>query len=219
MFKASDACAMDAGFRQHDGWDCSTLLCASMTAAAKKEMRVAALAKRTDVRMTRGPEASFSLPRYVLSVVPAGKTVAGYWAIGSELDLGPTLAALHKRGNFLALPVTGAKGTPLVFRSWAPGDALEKGPMGTSHPAAAAPLVTPDVVLVPLLAFDASGNRLGYGAGFYDRTFRQMRGKGPFEAWGVAFDEQEEPAVPYEHTDEYLNGVITDRRVIRRKDA
>jgi 5-formyltetrahydrofolate cyclo-ligase len=190
-----------------------------VTAAAKKEMRRAALAKRTDVQMTRGPEASFSLPWHVLSAVPAGKLVAGYWAIGSELDLGPTLAALHKRGNPLALPVTGARGTPLVFRVWQPGHPLEKGPMGTSHPTASAPEAAPEVVLVPLLAFDARGNRLGYGAGFYDRTFQQMRAKGPFEAWGVAFDEQEEPAVPYEHTDEYLNGIITDRRVIRRKDA
>lgn len=187
-----------------------------MTAAAKKEMRRLALAKRTDVKLTRGPEASLSLPSRVLSVVPEGASVAGYWAIGSEVDLGPTLAALHKRGHRLALPVTGAKGTPLVFRSWAPGDPLEKGPMGTSHPHGSAAPIVPDVVLVPLLAFDARGNRLGYGAGFYDRTFRQMRSQGPFEAWGIAFDEQEEPSVPFEGTDEYLNGVITDRRVIRR---
>jgi 5-formyltetrahydrofolate cyclo-ligase len=165
--------------------------------------------------MTRGPEASFLMARQVQAVVSPGAIVAGYWAIGDELDLGPTLTALAARGDRLALPVTGRRGSALVFRQWVPGEPLESGPMGTSHPRPSAPAVTPTVLLIPLLAFDARGARLGYGAGFYDRTLAALRAAGPVAAWGIAFDEQEEPEVPIDSRDQPLTGIITDRRVIR----
>ena len=186
-----------------------------MAALDKKTLRLEALAKRADLHMTRGPEASFMMARQVLGIVAPGSIVAGYWAIGNELDLGPTMSALAERGDVLAVPVTGARGTPLVFRRWAPGEPLEKGAMGTSHPPAAAPEVSPNVVLLPLVAFDGRGTRLGYGAGFYDRTLRQLRAAGPLDAWGIAFDEQEEPALPSDGGDETMSGILTDRRVIR----
>lgn len=186
-----------------------------MSALDKKTLRREALARRAEVHLTRGPEASFLLAKQVQSIVPTGSVVAGYWAIGTELDLGPTMAALAARGDTLALPVTGEKGTPLVFRKWAPGEKLDRGLMGTSHPAEGSPEVTPRVILLPLVAFAAKGGRLGYGAGFYDRTLKALRAAGSLEAWGVAFDEQEEPNLPTDAADQVMTGVITDRRIIR----
>lgn len=186
-----------------------------MAAPDKKALRREALAKRADVHLTRGPEASFLIAKQVLGAIPVGSVVAGYWAIGNELDLGPTMAALSGRGDTLALPVTGERGTPLVFRKWVPGQPLEKGPMGTSHPAPSAPEITPNVILLPLVSFDAKGTRIGYGAGFYDRTLKQLRQKGQLVAWGVAFDEQELPSLPADSGDEPMDGILTDRRVIR----
>ncbi len=104
--------------------------------------------------------------------------------------------------------------TALSFHEWLPGAALERSKFGVREPDASAPALRPAVVLVPLLAFDRSGARLGYGAGYYDRSLRQLRSAEPVVAIGIAFDEQEFPEIPTEPQDEPLDMILTPSRVI-----
>ncbi|MBL8629881.1 MAG: 5-formyltetrahydrofolate cyclo-ligase [Rhodospirillaceae bacterium] len=185
--------------------------------AAKIELRRRALAARNEVFQARGEAAAASLASQVARIKRRSDHViiAGYWPLGSEIDCRPALHDLHKEGWGIALPVAGARGDRLLFRQWTPGQQLEAGPFGTSHPGPSAPMVEPNILLVPLLAFDMKGNRLGYGAAYYDRTLHALRSTRRVEAWGFAFDEQEVPEVPAEATDQKLDGVITDRRLLR----
>ena len=119
-----------------------------------------------------------------------GSIVSGFSAIRDEIDAGPLLARLADQGYRLALPVMQGKGKPLLFRAWAPGDAMDTAVWGIAEPKPDKPVLEPDVVLVPLLAFDSRGWRLGYGGGFYDRTLAALRARKPIVAVGLAYDEQ-----------------------------
>ena len=141
---------------------------------------------------------------------PAGALVAGTWPMGEEADPRPLLAALAERGHPLALPMVTAKASPLRFRRWSPGEALEKGPHGTHQPLASAPEVTPDILLVPLLAFDPEGHRLGYGGGYYDRTLEGLRAARKVLAIGLAFAAQQAEALPATAHDQRLDWIITE---------
>ena len=141
-----------------------------------------------------------------------GAVVSGFWPMGEEIDVRPLLIQLHSRGYRCALPVVTPKGTPLVFRAWAPDDVLEAGGFGTSHPPATQGEVTPDVALVPLLAFDVAGYRLGYGGGYYDRTLEKLRG-GRVLAVGVAYSFQQIEAVPHGPQDQRLDWIVTEERI------
>ena len=147
--------------------------------------------------------------------VPAGAVVAGYWTTGDELDVRPLLAALDDAGYRCALPVAAAPGAVLVFRRWRTGDVLTAGRSGVMEPGADVEAVTPDVVITPLLAFDRSGYRLGYGAGYYDRTLRALRGAGPVVAVGVGFAAQGVDAVPHDAADERLDWMVTEAGAVR----
>lgn len=143
----------------------------------------------------------------------AGTVVAGYWPQGSELDVRPLMNRLAAMGADLVLPVTRGADLPLEFRRWRPGDTLEPGAHGISQPTSAAPVAVPAVLLVPLLAFDARGWRLGYGAGYYDRTLAELRGRllmpRPL-AVGIAYAVQEISALPHHAGDQRLDGVATE---------
>ena len=140
--------------------------------------------------------------------------VAGYWPMGDELDLRPLLQALHTRGFALALPVMVGAARPLIFRRWQPGYPLCTAEFGTQEPTADQAVSRPDILLVPLLAFDAQGGRLGYGGGFYDRTLAQLRTEGGRVcALGVALSAQEVPAVVCGPHDQPLDGIITEQGV------
>jgi 5-formyltetrahydrofolate cyclo-ligase len=145
---------------------------------------------------------------------PAGAAVSGFWPIGEELDIRPLLHALHARGHPIVLPVTPRRGNPLTFRLWQPGDALEPERFGTFRPIGAER--APDFLLVPLLAFDRRGYRLGYGAGFYDRTLESLPGR---FALGVAYAMQEQPEVPAGPRDMRLDAVATETGVVFCKDT
>ncbi len=147
--------------------------------------------------------------------IKPGTVISGFAAIRDEINPSPLMTWLHAEGVRLALPVMQGRGKPLLLRSWSPGDAMAPAAWGIAEPLDDKPEVDPDVVLVPLLAFDASGYRLGYGGGFYDRTLNKLRKMKPVVAVGLAYDEQRVDAVPVESYDEKLDWVLTPSGPLR----
>ncbi|MEZ5648500.1 MAG: 5-formyltetrahydrofolate cyclo-ligase [Alphaproteobacteria bacterium] len=142
--------------------------------------------------------------------------LGAYWPISSEIDLHPLLKALHDRKQCIAMPAIERANAPLVFRAWHPTVVMRAGPFGTFEPDPEAPPRFPTVLLVPQLAFDRRGYRLGYGGGFYDRTIPTLRAKQPiFLTIGIAFAEQEVSEIPSESTDIRLDYIVTDTGIIR----
>jgi 5-formyltetrahydrofolate cyclo-ligase len=143
--------------------------------------------------------------------LPDAAVVSGYWRLGSELDPRPCLRRLAARGHRLALPRMQGERRPLAFHRWQEDDHLIAGGFGVMQPDPMAPLVAPEVLLVPLLAFDRRGGRLGYGKGYYDRTLRALREEGAGRlAIGLAFALQEVAEVPLAASDEPLDVVVTE---------
>lgn len=147
--------------------------------------------------------------------VGAGVAVAAYWPVGDEADVRPLLSYLHGMGALCLLPVVDAAGKPLSFRRWSPGQPLDGGPLGTWQPAATAEQGIPAVLLVPLLAFDRRGYRLGQGGGYYDRTLPLLRDRAKVEAVGVGYSCQEVETVPFGPTDARLDWVVTEETAFR----
>ncbi|RVV99347.1 5-formyltetrahydrofolate cyclo-ligase [Mesobaculum littorinae] len=141
-----------------------------------------------------------------------GRIVAGYMPIRSELDPRPAMEAEAARRP-VCVPVIEARGAPLIFRQWTPDATLIPGTFGALIPERSATLV-PDVVIVPLVAFDRQGGRLGYGGGFYDRTLAGLRDRGAALAIGFAYAAQEVGDLPIEPTDIPLDWVVTEDEVI-----
>lgn len=141
----------------------------------------------------------------------AGKVLAGYWPMKGEPDPRPAMAA-HQ--GPLCLPVVPGRGVPLVFRRWQ-GEPLEPGPLGTSQPPASLPEVRPQVLIVPMLAFDSRLDRLGYGGGYYDRTLAQLRDIGPITAIGLAWAGQRVDSLPIGPFDQRLDLIVTDAEILR----
>jgi 5-formyltetrahydrofolate cyclo-ligase len=149
--------------------------------------------------------------RYEQPVEPPA-VVGGFWPMAEELDIRPLMIELINQGCQLALPVVVAKKQPLMFRAWRPGDPLEAGAFGTLQPTARRAVVEPEVLIVPLLAVDEEGWRLGYGGGFYDRTLEALRASKRVIAVGVGFNEQIVPEVPHDPNDQRLDWLLTDKR-------
>ena len=141
--------------------------------------------------------------------------VAGYLPLGSEIDARPLMQRLAGAGAALALPVVVAPDAPLEFRHWDLAAALEPDALGVPAPPRSAALVHPDLVIVPLLAFDRAGGRLGQGGGFYDRTLAALRRVRPVFALGLAYAGQEAPEVPAEPHDQRLDAILTETEFIR----
>ena len=134
--------------------------------------------------------------------------ISGFASLPEEFRVWPLLRRLHADGQPLAMPVMQGKDLPLLFRAWTPGDAMDRAVWGIAEPKTDKPQLEPDIVLAPLLAFDASGWRLGYGGGYYDRTLRALRAHKPIVAVGLAYDEQQVDAVPHLDYDERLDWVL-----------
>ena len=177
----------------------------------KRELRARCTNLRADAARQRPDAASIAGRRLVEELLPsAGDVVAGYQAFRSELDPLPAMVELHKRGVKLCLPVVVAKHQPLAFRSWEPGTAMKRGVFGVDVPVDGRDC-TPALAIVPLLAWDRAGGRLGYGGGFYDRTLHALRGTGQLRrAIGLAYAAQEVPEVPRGAMDALLDGLVTE---------
>jgi 5-formyltetrahydrofolate cyclo-ligase len=177
---------------------------------------VEAAARRRAVWQKSGAEAARDVAAQGLKLIETFQNLSvagGYFPIRDELDPLDFLTAVRARGIRIALPQT-RPGPDLAFAEWLPGSALAKGRFGIPEPAAGSPEAIPDIVLVPLLAFDRRGGRLGYGAGYYDAALRRLRGGGLAIAIGIAFDEQELAAIPQEPQDERLDMILTPSRIV-----
>jgi 5-formyltetrahydrofolate cyclo-ligase len=180
--------------------------------AAKSAARTAAFARRKAAHADAARLTPAATDRLVAALAGA-RIIAGYMPIRTEIDPRPAMAALRDRGARLCLPVIEGPGLPLSFHAWAPGDALVSGPFGALIPARDAPLI-PDALIVPLVAFDRAGGRLGYGGGFYDRSLAQLRARGPVMAVGFAYAAQQAPSLPQEATDQPLTAIVTEAETL-----
>ena len=177
----------------------------------KRELRRTALARRDALDQFWRVEASLEMAETAKEqiAIGPGAIVSGFSAIRDEIDPAALLDRLHAEGHHLCLPVMQGNGQPLVFRAWTPGDAMGKVQWGIAEPLPDKPELEPDIVLVPLLAFDGDGYRLGYGGGFYDRTLQRLRTLKPVIAIGIAYDELKVDAVPHQGYDQRLDWVLT----------
>jgi 5-formyltetrahydrofolate cyclo-ligase len=188
---------------------------ADLIAAAKAELRRTVLARREALPATMRVAAAETLAARGLPIeVPQGATVSAYSPLKSEISPVPLMRRLADAGAKLALPVVVGRGHPLTMRAWAFGEALGSGVWGIREPKPEAPEVFPDILLVPLAAFDRAGYRLGYGAGYYDMTIARLRGMKKISTLGIAFAAQEVADLPKTDHDEKLDFVLTEREVI-----
>jgi 5-formyltetrahydrofolate cyclo-ligase len=180
---------------------------------SKADLRKTALDARDAMEVDARMAASEKLAARGLPFeVAAGAVVSGYSPIRSELDPAPLMKKLAAQGAKLALPAVLARGKSLVFRAWSPSDRLRLGPLGILEPSLAAAELVPDIMLVPLAAFDRLGHRIGYGAGHYDFTLAHLRKAKPITAIGLAFAAQEIKAVPALAHDVALDYVLTEKK-------
>lgn len=185
--------------------------------SAKRKLREAMLLKRQQVPHVAMLSASESVARHFADhpILSFAASFAGYRAVRGELDVMPVFTMMRRYEKAMGLPRMVAKDAPLVFHHWQPGASLTRHMLGIEEPSAEQEILVPEVVLVPLLAFDGDGYRLGYGAGFYDRTMQALREAPtpPPLFIGVAYSMQEVEHVPAGEHDQPLDGIITEHGV------
>jgi 5-formyltetrahydrofolate cyclo-ligase len=183
----------------------------SSDAPPKDELRAAALARRDALDAEQRAGAAVAIATRMLPLdITSSTVVAGYAPIRSEIDPALLMQSLAGQGAALAMPAISRPDAALAFRAWKPGEALVRGALGTYEPSANIVEVVPDIVLVPLVAFDRAGHRIGYGAGYYDRTLEALRRQKTLVAIGLAFTVQEIPQVPALPHDVRLDYVLTE---------
>jgi 5-formyltetrahydrofolate cyclo-ligase len=182
-----------------------------MIAELKEEVRRRALANRALLKQSV-PELSHRMAEIFVSRIPLppASVVSAYVAIGEEADPAPLLESLRARGHTVVLPRVVGRGKPLEFHRYEAGAPLVPGGFGLLQPARDWPIIDPDILAVPLLAFDGEGYRVGYGAGFYDRTLARLRAARDVVAVGFAFAAQEFPEVPHDENDQRLDWIVTE---------
>ncbi|HEX8809613.1 MAG TPA: 5-formyltetrahydrofolate cyclo-ligase [Xanthobacteraceae bacterium] len=186
----------------------------------KAQLRREALARRDalPVEIRKAVAEAIAARAFPLAVAP-GVIVSGFMPLKSEINPLPLMRKLADAGARLALPVVIGLGKPLIMRSWQWGEPLVPGVWGIRQPPPTAPELQPDVLLVPLLAFDRRGHRIGYGAGYYDLTIAQLRAKKPIAAVGIAFAVQEVESLPRTAFDARLDLVLTENETIDLRNA
>ncbi|HHW34951.1 MAG TPA: 5-formyltetrahydrofolate cyclo-ligase [Paracoccus solventivorans] len=176
-------------------------------AAAKAALRRAALTARA----AGGDQAALDRNLRAALAPHAGQVLSGYWPMKGEPDPRP---AMGVHDGPLCLPVVPGRGVPLIFRRWQ-GEDLTPGPLGTSQPPDSLPEILPEVLIVPMLAFDSRLHRLGYGGGYYDRTLEMLRAIGPVTAIGLAWQVQRVDSLPVGPFDQKLDLLVTDTEILR----
>ena len=183
---------------------------------SKEAHRQAAFQKRLRVPTAAGKLAAHQMMENFLRDVPlkTGAIIAGYWPVNAEINVLPLMMQLQQRGYACALPTMVKKNAPLVFRNWTEKMPMRVNAYGIKEPVSAkSTVVRPDILIVPMLAFDAAGGRMGYGLGFYGLTLRQLKTAAPLIAVGVAYDLQKLDRVPPESHDCTMDMVVTDKNV------
>ena len=190
------------------------------TLQMKAELRRAGQARRDALpaEVRKAVVEAIAARPFPLAIAP-GMIVSGFMPLKSEINPLPLMRKLADVGARLALPVVAGRGMPLIMRAWSWGEPLVPGVWGIREPGPAAATVEPDIVLVPLLAFDRSGHRIGYGAGYYDLTIAQLRANKPVVAVGIAFAAQEIETVPRTAFDAQLDLVLTENETIDLRNA
>jgi len=179
---------------------------------AKADLRRAQIARRPALHAA-DPEAGRRACRHFLSAIgfPAGADVSAYLPVGDEFEVLPFADTAHAFGHRVGMPVVVGKGKPLQFRLWTPETELVAGVMGIPIPPDDAEVILPRLLLVPMMAFDRQGYRLGYGGGFYDRTLALIRALDPEAlAVGVCYAGLEIESVPHDHLDQRLDWIVTE---------
>jgi 5-formyltetrahydrofolate cyclo-ligase len=186
------------------------------SADSKARLRQSALQRRRslgpDVRAAFSGRLAAEGLRLAMDWRP--RIVSAFHPIRDEPDTLALLAALTGAGIATALPITVSRGTPLTFCLWRPGEPTIAGVMNIPEPLPHSLVVEPDLLFVPLAAFDRRGHRIGFGAGHYDRTLAYLRAKGPIRAVGIAYAASEVDAVPDEPHDELLDFILTETELI-----
>ncbi len=176
----------------------------------KRQLRTAARTHRATLTRAGFAQAIAAYARDL--ALPKGAVVAGYHPIRDEADPRALMSVLSEQGHSLALPVVAMARSALIFRSWKTGDPLVPNAWGIAEPLVTAPEIVPAIVLVPLLAFDGRGHRLGYGGGYYDRTIDALPG---VRSVGIAYAGQEVIEVPREPHDHALDMIVAENGVRR----
>jgi 5-formyltetrahydrofolate cyclo-ligase len=187
------------------------------TQSAKAALRAEALARRDALPPAERAAAAAAIAGRAFPVqVVAGTIVAGFSPMKakSEINPIPLLRKLADAGAQLALPAIAGRGLPLIMRAWNFGAPLKPGQWGIFEPTPEASEVAPDILIVPLAAFDRAGHRIGYGAGYYDMTIHALRARKKVVTIGIAFAAQEILKVPATERDARLDLVLTERETI-----
>lgn len=183
-------------------------------AKKKSDARKLAFAARKTAHDTGLDEAANRNLIGQLALYRDAQIIAAYMPIRTEVSPFATMTILHGQEKRICVPVIQGEGQPLKFQEWTPDCEMVDGPFGASVPAMGA-FLQPDVVITPLVAFDRKGYRLGYGGGFYDRSFEELNAVKPVIAVGFAYGAQELSRVPTEQTDHKLNAIVTEADVLR----
>lgn len=180
--------------------------------ALKAQLRAEVLARRDALSPQARAAGAQAAAETILKEIPElaqAPLVGAFWPIRSEIDPRPLIEALFARGQRVALPKVTKQG--LVFREWRAGEELVKGGFGLSEPRDDLPPLDPTALIVPLAAFDRAGQRIGYGAGYYDQAIERLSKNGPVLTIGIAFSAQEIPEVPAEPHDRPLDHMVTEQ--------
>ena len=176
----------------------------------KSDLRRQLRARRAELALANPDAAERVVAHLPMGKLPALAGFSGYRAMGSELDPSPLIRHLAETGAIFALPALKDAEAPLEFRAWDPHDRLVADLAGVPSPPPHAPLIHPDLVIAPLLAFDRRGGRLGQGGGHYDRTLEALRAHRPVFVLGLAYAGQEVDQVPCEPHDQRLDAILTE---------
>ena len=183
----------------------------------KDRLRTLLYKRRAVAAKHAGANAGAHLADHVLAMLAGsvdGRVISAFLPIRTEIDTRPLIAKFVAADATVVLPAIVGDSPDLVFRAWRPGEPLATGAFDVEEPLVGSPEHDPQILIIPLLAFDRAGYRLGYGGGYYDRVIARLRPNGQITTVGIAFDEQEVVHVPREIHDERLDAIVTPDRVL-----